>query len=57
MKCIFGFNLQDLIDDSQSSDNAVEPEMEKQSGPLDEKFVPSVLDINLKFDSVPTDDR
>ncbi|XP_075480688.1 uncharacterized protein LOC142521371 [Primulina tabacum] len=49
-------DTEDLFDDSQSNDNAVEPDSEKQSGPLDEKFVPSVLDINLKFDSVPTDD-
>ncbi|XP_073147338.1 uncharacterized protein [Henckelia pumila] len=49
-------DTEDLFDDSQSNDNAVEPDSETQSGPLDNEFVPSVLDINLKFDSVPTDD-
>lgn len=49
-------DTEDLFDESQSNDYAVEPDSEKQNGPLNEEFVPSALDINLKFDSVPTDD-
>ncbi|KAF4359019.1 hypothetical protein F8388_015066, partial [Cannabis sativa] len=45
-------DTQDLFSDSQTSDS----KNETPSSPLEEAFVPSVLAMNLKFDSAPPDD-
>ncbi|CAA3024783.1 Hypothetical predicted protein [Olea europaea subsp. europaea] len=50
-------DTQDLFDDSQPSINIVEKPDELQDSPLEEDFAPSLLAMNLKFDSAPVDDR
>ncbi|KAL2455009.1 hypothetical protein Fot_57994 [Forsythia ovata] len=49
-------DTQDLFDDSQPSDNKAEQPDEQQDSPLEEDFAPSLLAMNLKFDSAPVDD-
>lgn len=49
-------DTQDLFDDSQPSDNIAGQHDELQDSPLEEDFAPSLLAMNLKFDSAPVDD-
>lgn len=47
---------QDLFGDSQESDGTNERPKFNASSPLEEVMAPSVLAMNLKFDSVPPDE-
>ncbi|CAI9763709.1 unnamed protein product [Fraxinus pennsylvanica] len=49
-------DTQDLFDDSQPSDKIAGQHDELQDSPLEEDFAPSLLAMNLKFDSAPVDD-
>lgn len=49
--------LQDLFDDSEPLDTTNVQNDEKPNNLLDEEFAPSLQAMNLKFDSVPMDDR
>ncbi|XP_015884621.3 uncharacterized protein LOC107420235 [Ziziphus jujuba] len=49
-------DTQDLFSDSQTSDAKDDQMNETPSSPLEETFAPSILVMNLKFDSAPHDD-
>ncbi|CAH9077937.1 unnamed protein product [Cuscuta europaea] len=50
-------DTQDLFGDSQDRDEIIEiPECKEDSNPLEEVMAPSVLAMNLKFDSLPPDE-
>ncbi|KAL5845069.1 hypothetical protein ACOSQ4_011027 [Xanthoceras sorbifolium] len=49
-------DTQDLFSESQTSGSKDEPPNETPSSPLEEVLAPSLLAMNLKFDSAPPDD-
>ncbi|KAJ7958050.1 DNA ligase-like protein [Quillaja saponaria] len=49
-------DTQELFSDSQTSDAKDGQQNVKPSSPLEEVFAPSILAMNLKYDSVPPDD-
>uniref|UniRef100_A0A5B7BN11 Putative glutamic acid-rich protein n=1 Tax=Davidia involucrata TaxID=16924 RepID=A0A5B7BN11_DAVIN len=49
-------DTQDLFCDSQTSDSKEELPSDQQNSPLEEVLEPSLLAMNLKFDSAPPDD-
>lgn len=48
---------QDLFDDSEPAGSKDEILDDLASSPLEEVMAPSLLALNLKFDSVPPDER
>ncbi|KAK2988737.1 hypothetical protein RJ640_021002 [Escallonia rubra] len=49
-------DTQDLFDDSETSDTKDKLPSEQQNGLMEETLAPSLLAMNLKFDSAPPDD-
>ncbi|KAA8537648.1 hypothetical protein F0562_027256 [Nyssa sinensis] len=49
-------DTQDLFCDSQTSDSKEELPSDQRNSPLEEVMAPSLLTMNLKFDSAPPDD-
>jgi hypothetical protein len=54
--CLFAFYFQDLFSDSEINEIKEEALNAKLNKPSEEVFAPSMLAMNLKFDSAPLDD-